>query len=176
LVYVNFASNLRIASSRPVWVTVSGAGQTAMSAATRAAMSRKLVWVEQPGLRCWGCSECAWVFNPSGAPKGKTFDESVRNFELQRDKEFTLHVCADQPRAKNEGTKHEVKQDWERLYRAAIIEPDRSKVLQRVEVAEAAILERSRSLSSSPANSGKEQEAITKALHILSLLRAKAGD
>src|SRR5712692_7118069 len=68
-----------------------------------------------------------------------------------------------------------VKQDWEKLYRAAIIESDRSKLLQRVEDADAAILERSRSLSKSPANSGKEQEAITRALYILSLLRAKAG-
>jgi hypothetical protein len=139
-------------------------------------MSRELVWIEQPGLRCWGCSECAWVFNPFGAPTGKSFNESVRNFELQRDKEFTLHVCADHPRAKSPSTKHEVKQDWEKLYRAAIIEPDRSKLLQRVEDTEAAIRERSRRLSKSPANSGKEQEAITRALHILSLLRAKAGD
>jgi Fe-S-cluster-containing hydrogenase component 2 len=139
-------------------------------------MSRELVWIEQQGLRCWGCSECAWVFNPSGALTGKSLDESKRNFELQRDKEFTLHVCADHPRAKSESTKHEVRQDWEKLYRAAIIEPDRRKLLQRVEDTEAAIRERSRRLSKSPANSGKEQEAITRALHILSLLRAKAGD
>jgi len=141
-----------------------------------AAMSRKLVWVEQPSFRGWGCSECAWVFNPSGAPTGKSFNESVRNFELQRDKEFASHVCAKHPRAKSPGTKHEVKQDWEKLYRAAIIESDRSKLLLRVEDAEAAILERSRSLSKSPANSGKEQEAISRALYILSLLRAKAGE
>ena len=109
-----------------------------------------------------------------GPPTGKTFNESARNFELQRDKEFTSHVCAGSPKSRS--TRGEVKQDWEKLYRAAIIEPDRSKVLQRVEVAEAAIRERSRSLSRSPANSGKEQEAITKALHILSSLRAKAGE
>jgi len=80
------------------------------------------------------------------------------------------------PRTKSPSTKHKVKQGWEKLYRAAIIEPARSKLLQRVEVAEAAILERSRRLSKSPANSEKEQEAITRALDILSLLRAKAGD
>ena len=80
------------------------------------------------------------------------------------------------PRAKSPIAKHEVKQDWEKLYRAAIIESDRSKLLQRVEHTEAAICERSRSLSRSPANSGKEQEAITRALHSLSLLRAKAGE
>jgi hypothetical protein len=66
---------------------------------TMAAMGRKLVWVEQPDLRCWGCSECAWVFNPSCAPTGKSFNESVHNFELQRDKEFTLHVCAQSPKS-----------------------------------------------------------------------------
>jgi len=137
---------------------------------------RKLVWIEHDRFRGWGCSECAWVFNPSGAPTGKSLDEAKRNFELHRDKEFPLHVCADHPRAKSESTKHEVKQDWEKLYRAAIIESDRSKLLQRVEDADAAILERSRRLSKSPANSGKEQEAITRALYILSLLRAKAGE
>jgi hypothetical protein len=137
---------------------------------------RKLVWIEEDCFRGWGCSECAWVFNPSGAPTGKSLDEAKRNFELQRDKEFPLHVCADHPRAKSESTKHEVKQDWEKFYRAAIIESDRSKLLQRVEDADAAILERSRRLSKSPANSGKEQEAITRALYILSLLRAKAGE
>ena len=79
----------------------------------------------------------------------------------------------DHPRAKSQGTRNDAKQDWEKLYRAAIIEGDRSKLLQRVEVAEAAILERSRRLSESSPNSEKEQEAITRALHILSLLRQK---
>ncbi len=67
------------------------------------------------------------------------------------------------PRTESPSTKREVKQDWEKLYRAAIIESDRSKLLQRVEDADAAILERSRRLSNSPANSLKEQEAITRA-------------
>ena len=79
------------------------------------------------------------------------------------------------PRARSQSAKRDVKQGWEKLYRAAIIEPARSKLLQRVEVAEAAIVERSRR-SKSPANSGKEQKAITRALHILSFLRAKTGD
>jgi hypothetical protein len=63
-----------------------------------------------------------------------------------------------------------VKQDWEKLYRAAVLESDRSKLLQRIQEAEAAILERSRSLSKPPGNE-EEQDAITRALHILSLLR-----
>ena len=33
------------------------------------------------------------------------------------------------PRTKSPSTRHEVKQDWEKLYRAAIIESDRSKLL-----------------------------------------------
>jgi hypothetical protein len=66
------------------------------------------------------------------------------------------------------------KQDWEKLYRAAVLESDRSKLLQRIEAAEAAILDRSRSLSKPPGGDGREQDAITRALHILSLLR-KAG-
>ncbi len=64
-----------------------------------------------------------------------------------------------------------VKQDWEKLYRAAVLGSDRSRSLQRIEDAEAAILERSRSLSKPPGNNGKEQDAMTRALHILSLLR-----
>ena len=82
----------------------------------------------------------------------------------------------DHPRAKSQGTRHDVKQDWEKLYRSAIIESDRSKSLQRIEVAEAAILDRSRRLSESSPNRKKEQEAIARALHILRLLREKAGD
>jgi len=64
-------------------------------------MSRKLVWIEQQRFRGFGCSECAWRFKPFGAPTGTSFDEMMRNFELQRDKEFTSHVCPDHPRAKS---------------------------------------------------------------------------
>jgi hypothetical protein len=67
-------------------------------------MSRKLVWIEQQRFRGWGCSECAWVFNHSGALTGKSLDEAKRNFELQRDKECTFHVCADHP--KNQKREH----------------------------------------------------------------------
>jgi hypothetical protein len=68
-------------------------------------MIRKLEWIEQKHFRGFGCSECGWVFNPSGAPDGKSFDEMMRNFELRRDKEFRLHVCADHPRATGAGGK-----------------------------------------------------------------------
>ena len=43
------------------------------------------------------------------------------------------------PKPKSQSTRHNVKQDWEKLYRAAIIESDRSKVPKRIENTEAAI-------------------------------------
>ena len=58
-------------------------------------MNRTLVWIEQQRFRGFGCSECGWRFKPSAEPTGKSFDEMMSNFELQRDKEFILHVCAD---------------------------------------------------------------------------------
>jgi len=61
----------------------------------RAVMDRTLVWIEQQHFLGFGCSECGWRFEPSDAPTGTSFDEMIRNFELQRDKEFTSHVCAD---------------------------------------------------------------------------------
>ena len=66
-------------------------------------MSRKLVWIELRRFRGFGCSECRWRFKPSGAPEGKSLNEIMRNFELQRDKEFESHVCADHAAHKNSG-------------------------------------------------------------------------
>jgi len=85
-----------------------------------------------------------------------------------------LHVCADHPGARTQH--HSECQDWGKLYRAAVLESDRNKLLQRIEQAEVAILERSGSLSKSPGNNRKEQELITRALHILSLLRKAAQE
>jgi rubredoxin len=62
-------------------------------------MSRKLVWVESQKFQGWGCSECAWVFNPSGPVVGRSIDEMKTHYEQQRDKEFTSHVCAAPPTA-----------------------------------------------------------------------------
>jgi hypothetical protein len=64
-------------------------------------MSRKLAWIEERRFRGFGCSECGWRFKPSGPLTGKSFDEMMRNFELQRDREFRAHVCADHPRGKS---------------------------------------------------------------------------
>jgi hypothetical protein len=61
------------------------------------AARRKLIWIEKSRFRGFGCSACAWVFKTSGAPTGNSFDEMMRNFELQRDSEFTSHICAEHP-------------------------------------------------------------------------------
>ena len=64
-----------------------------------AAMPRKLVWVEGQNLQGFGCSECNWVFKPSGAPLDESLDEMKQKFEAQRGKEFAAHVCAERPGA-----------------------------------------------------------------------------
>jgi hypothetical protein len=64
-------------------------------------MQRKLVWIEEQRFLGWGCSECAWVFNPSGAPIGNSLDEMKENYERRRGKEFAAHVCTEHPRAKD---------------------------------------------------------------------------
>jgi hypothetical protein len=69
-------------------------------------MDRKLVWIEQERVQGFGCSKCAWVFKSSDAPAGKSFDEMMRNFELQRDTEFILHVCADHPKGKSTSSRN----------------------------------------------------------------------
>ena len=61
-------------------------------------MSRELIWIERERFRGFGCSECGWRFQASGVATGGSFDEMMRNFELQRDKEFKSHLCADHPK------------------------------------------------------------------------------
>ncbi len=61
-------------------------------------MSRKLIWIEQKRFEGWGCSECAWVFNPLQDLPAGTLESLMRQFELQRDQEFALHTCAGHPK------------------------------------------------------------------------------
>jgi hypothetical protein len=61
-------------------------------------MPRRLIWIAKKRFRGFGCSECGWVFKPSDSPPGASFDEVMLNLELQRDSEFSSHVCADHPR------------------------------------------------------------------------------
>ena len=56
-------------------------------------MPRQLAWVEKQTFQGFGCSECNWVFKPSGAPVGESLDEMKQKYEAQRDKEFTAHLC-----------------------------------------------------------------------------------
>ncbi len=67
-------------------------------------MGREMIWVEH-GLGCWRCSECAWVFDLSRARSAKSFEEMMGNFQVERDKEFTGHICANFPRVKSAGSK-----------------------------------------------------------------------
>jgi hypothetical protein len=65
---------------------------------------RELIWIEEPHFLGWGCSECAWLFKPSGPPVGDSLWEMKKNFLCQRDEESAAHVCAEHPRAKKAGT------------------------------------------------------------------------
>jgi hypothetical protein len=56
--------------------------------------SRKLVHIEGQSFRGWGCSECSWLFNPSGPPVGESLDAMTRNYQAQLSNEFASHDCA----------------------------------------------------------------------------------
>jgi hypothetical protein len=60
---------------------------------------RELIWIQEPHFLGWGCSECAWVFNPSGPPVGNSFQEMKENYLRLRDEESAAHICAEHPRA-----------------------------------------------------------------------------
>jgi hypothetical protein len=61
-------------------------------------MPRKLEWIERQNFQGYGCADCSWKFNPSGALIGASLDEMKRKYEAERDKEFTAHDCAKHPR------------------------------------------------------------------------------
>jgi hypothetical protein len=63
-------------------------------------MRRKLVWTEEEHSYGWGCSECSWIFNPSGPPIGNSLAEMKHNYEKQRNKDFAAHVCAEYSKGK----------------------------------------------------------------------------
>ena len=64
-------------------------------------LMRRMIWVETPHVEAWACSECAWIFSPSGPPHGGDLDEMKQNYERQREREFTIHVCAQHPRPRS---------------------------------------------------------------------------
>ena len=61
---------------------------------------RTLIWIEGPRFHGFGCSECAWTFNPSGPPAGNSLQEMKKYYERRRDKEFAIHICAEHTKAK----------------------------------------------------------------------------
>jgi hypothetical protein len=58
-------------------------------------MLRRLVWVKTKDFQGYGCSQCAWVYQSSAALVGDSIETIKREYELQRDKEFFAHVCAE---------------------------------------------------------------------------------
>jgi hypothetical protein len=63
------------------------------------ARRRELLRVESKNFQGWACSECAWVFNPSGPPAGESIDEMKTHYKQRRDREFASHLCEKYPRA-----------------------------------------------------------------------------
>jgi len=68
-------------------------------------MTRKLVWIENQKFHGFGCSQCNWVFQPSGPLVGESLAKMIKAFEDQREKEFTAHVCLWQPTSTEQKTK-----------------------------------------------------------------------
>jgi len=71
-------------------------------------------------------------------------------------------------------SRRHAKQEWEKLYPAAILESDQSSLQQRIRDAQGAISDRSASIAKRAGFDGKEQGAITRALHMLSLLQRES--
>jgi hypothetical protein len=67
-------------------------------------MGRNQVWIEKRNFQGYGCSECAWVFKPSGTLTGESLHDMKLNYEQQRDKHFANHVCAEHSRGKKTKT------------------------------------------------------------------------
>ena len=65
------------------------------------ATRRTMTWIEESRFQGSGCSECAWVFSPSGPPIGDSLPEMKELYERRRDREFADHVYAEHPRSKN---------------------------------------------------------------------------
>ena len=57
-------------------------------------MARKLVWIESQDFEGFGCSQCQWVFNPAGPLVDRALDKMKEAYEVERDKAFASHVCA----------------------------------------------------------------------------------
>lgn len=59
---------------------------------------REMIWVQTENVESWGCSECDWIFKPSGPPHGFAMEDMKQNFEREREQGFKSHVCAQHKR------------------------------------------------------------------------------
>jgi hypothetical protein len=71
-------------------------------------MARKLVWIERHNFQGFGCSQCTWMFKPTGALVGESLDKMKNDFEAQLEREFCAHVCIEQLKST------ELKTEWRR--------------------------------------------------------------
>jgi len=62
---------------------------------------RAMIRFQMQEVNFWGCSDCAWVFRPSGPPLGNTIEAMGENYDRERDNNFAAHVCAQHPRTKS---------------------------------------------------------------------------
>ena len=60
-------------------------------------MPRKLVWIKSQHFLGFGCSQCSWVFKPSGILADGSLDKMKMDYEAQCEKEFAAHICAAHP-------------------------------------------------------------------------------
>jgi hypothetical protein len=60
-------------------------------------MPRKLISIRSKNFQGYGCSQCNWVFNPSGLLLGEALAEMKKRYEAQREMEFAVHVCKRSP-------------------------------------------------------------------------------
>jgi len=60
---------------------------------------RTLTWIREAHFQGPTCSQCAWLFRPSGPPIGNSLQEMRKNYIRRCTEEFAAHDCADYPRA-----------------------------------------------------------------------------
>jgi hypothetical protein len=65
------------------WLSPSGRSSVWQTVGYTAAMPRQRVWIENTNFESFGCSECNWVFKPSGALIGESLDEMKEKYEVQ---------------------------------------------------------------------------------------------
>ena len=55
---------------------------------------RRLVWIEKLNCGGWACSDCGWIFRPSGPFKGESLQEVTEAFQAKLYEEFESHDCS----------------------------------------------------------------------------------